>query len=152
MSLLVSDHFKTQEMCNEAVRNNAYIHPFKTEEMSDDAVEASPWQVKYVPDQYKTQKMYDEAVIDDSSSLQYVPDWFVTSDWVRMWYVDSEYRDYDDEVNSFKWYDSYKTRKAQKASIKEELLPIAWRPSRYWDWCISEDKNERDRKIVEVIC
>ena len=96
MSLLVSDHFKTQEMCNEAVCNNPYVHPFKTEEMSDDAVEASPWQVKYFPDQYKTQKMYDEAVIDDSSSLQYVPDWFVTSDWVHMWYVDNEYRDYDD--------------------------------------------------------
>ena len=49
------------------------------------------------------QKICDEAVIDDSSSLQYVSDWFVTSDWLHMWYVDSEYRDYDDEVNSLKW-------------------------------------------------
>ena len=125
MSLLVSDHFKTQEMCKEAVRNNPYMlrhvpDRFKTEEMCDDAVEASPSRLKYVPNQHKTQKMCVEAVIDDSSSLQYVPDWFVTSDWARMWYVDSEYRDQDD--------DGYKKRKVQKASIKEELVPIAWYP------------------------
>ena len=82
MSLLVSDHFKTQEMCNEAVRNNPYMlrhipDHFKTEEMCDDAVEVSPWQLKYVPDQCKTQNMCDEAVIDDSSSLQYVSDWLL---------------------------------------------------------------------------
>ena len=108
MSLLVSDHFKTQEMCNEAMGNNPYMlryvpDHFKTEEMGDDAAEASPQQLKYVPDQHKMQKICDEAVIDDSSSLQYVSDWFVTSDWLHMWYVDSEYRDYDDEVNSLKW-------------------------------------------------
>ena len=94
--------------------------------------------------------MCDEAVIDDSSPLHYVPDWFVISDWVHMWYVDSEYRDYDGEVSFFKWYDSYKKRKAQKASIKEEVLPIAWHPSRHWNWCMPEDEKKRDRKIVEI--
>ena len=29
-----------------------------------------------------------------------------------------------------KWYDGYKKRMAQKASIKKELIPIAWYPSR----------------------
>ena len=28
----------------------------------------------------------------------YVPDWFIKSDWVHMWYADSEYRDYNDEM------------------------------------------------------
>ena len=106
MSLLLSDHFKTQEICNEAVRNKPYMlrhvpDRFKTQDMCDDAVEVDPSFLQFVPDQYKTQKMYDEGVIDDSSSLQYVPDWFVTSDWVHMWYVDSEYRDYDGEVHFF---------------------------------------------------
>ena len=113
--------------------------------MCNDAVEASPWQLKYVPDQYKMQKMCDEAVIDNSSSLQYIPDWFVRGDWVHMWYVDSEYHDYDNEFNFFKRYDSYKKRKAQKTSIKEELLPIAWHPLRYWNWCMSEDEKKRQK-------
>ena len=33
----------------------------------------------------------------------------------------------------FERYDSCEKWKAQKASIKEELLPIAWHPSRWWD-------------------
>ena len=48
-----------------------------------------------------------------------------------MWYDDNEYcddDDDDDEDNFFKWYDSHKKRKAQKASVKEELMPIAWHP------------------------
>ena len=90
--------------------------------MCNDAVEASPWQLKYVPDQYKTQKMCDEAVIDNSSSLQYIPDWFVRGDWVHMWYVDSEYHDYDNEVNFFKWYDSYK-KEGSKSLNKRRALP-----------------------------
>ena len=62
-----------------------------------------------------------------------------------MWY---EYCDEnDDEDNLFKWYDGYKKRKVQKASIKEELLPIAWHPSRYWDWCMSEDEKQETEKL-----
>ena len=44
-----------------------------------------------------------------------------------MWHDDIAYCN-DDEDNFFKWYDRYKKRKVQKASIKEELLPIAWHP------------------------
>ena len=29
-------------------------------------------------------------------------------------------------------------------------MPIAWYPSRYWDWCMSEDEKKRDRKIVNM--
>ena len=32
--------------------------------------------------------------------------------------------------NFLEWYDGYKKRKAQKAQIKKELMPIAWHPSR----------------------
>ena len=57
-----------------------------------------------------------------------------------MWYDDyydddGGHWDDDDEDKLFESsYDGYKKRKAQKASIKEELLPIAWHISRYWDW------------------
>ena len=39
------------------------------------------------------------------------------------------------------WYDSYQKRKAQKNSIKEELLPMAWHPDRVMDWCMPEGKR-----------
>ena len=35
-----------------------------------------------------------------------------------------------------------KKRKVQKAKIKEELLPIAWYPSRHWNWYMSEEKKK----------
>ena len=109
----------------------------------------------YVPDHFKTQEICDKGVWEDSSFLQYVPDWFVTWEWVDMWHDDyydddgGHWDDDDDDDNSddnedksFEWYEKKKKRKAQKASIKEELLPIAWLPSRYWDWCMSEDEKK----------
>ena len=50
-------------------------------------------------------------------------------------------------------YESYNLTlagKAQKASIKEELLLIFWHPSRYLDWCMSEDEKKKNRKIVGI--
>ena len=82
---------------------------------------------------------------DDPYSLQYVPDWFLTRKGVYVWYDDTYY--FDDKDNFFKWYDGYQKRKNQKASIKEELMPIAWDPSRYWDWCMSEDEKKETEKL-----
>ena len=39
--------------------------------------------------------------------------------------------DYEDEF--FEWYNGYEKRKAQKAKINDELMPIAWHPSHWWD-------------------
>ena len=84
--------------------------------------------------------------------MQFVHDWFVTREWVDMWYDDyyddgAHWDDDGDEDKFFERYDGYKKRKAQKASIKEELLPIAWHPSRYWDWCMSEEEKKEKRKL-----
>ena len=84
--------------------------------------------------------MCNEAVRDDPSSLQFVPRWFVSQQQLDVWY-DDDYWYHDDEL--IEWYEGYKKRKAEKAKIKEELLPIAWHPSRYWDWCMSEDDKRR---------
>ena len=62
---------------------------------------------------------------------------------IKIWHDNDDYCN-DDEL--IEWYDGYKVRKAQKASIKEELLPIAWHPSRYWDWCVPEDENKETEK------
>ena len=123
-------------MCVKAVEDEQEALEFvpdhlKMKKMGEGAVEVSPWQLKYVPDHFKTEKMCDKVVWEDPSSLQFVSDWFVTREKLYMWYDDSEYcdgDDDDDEDNFFKWYNGYKKRKVQKASIKE-ALPIAWHPS-----------------------
>ena len=79
-----------------------------------------------------------KAVEVDPSFLQIVPDWFVTQQQLKIWHDDDEYCS-DDEI--IKWYDGYKKRKAQKASIKEGLMPITWNPSRWWNWCVPEDEK-----------
>ena len=61
----------------------------------------------------------------------------MTQKQIKIWHDDIFFKSYE-----AKWYEGYQKRKAQKASIKEELLPIAWLPSRYWDWCMSEDEKK----------
>ena len=41
----------------------------------------------------------------------------------------------------------YQGRKAEKASTKEELLPSAWHPSRYWDLCVPQDEKQGIKKL-----
>ena len=139
----VPEHLKTQQMCNEAVSNNPavfFLAPdhLKTQEMCNEVLEVDPWSLYNVPDHLKTQKMCDKAIKDDPSSVQFVPDWFVARIPIGVWY-DDDYWYHDDDM--IEWHDEYKKLKAQKTSIKEELRSITWHPSRYWDWCMSEDEK-----------
>ena len=45
-------------------------------------------------------------------------------------------------IGVIEWYDGYKKRKAQKAQIKKDLIPIAWHPSRWWDWFVPKDEKK----------
>ena len=72
--------------------------------------------------------MCDKAVRDYLFSLLFIPDWFVTQQQIDIWY-DNDYV-YNNDNSFIKWYDGYKKRKAQIASIEKELMPIAWHPSR----------------------
>ena len=83
--------------------------------MCNDAVDAKPWLLLYVPDYFITQEMRTKAVKE-------IP-WLLTD-------VDT-------------WYEGYIKRKAMKKNIKEELMPIAWHPDRYWDWCVPEDEKKK---------
>ena len=76
--------------------------------------------------------------------MQLVPDWFLTQQQIDIWY-DGDCVYNDNEM--IKWYDGYKKRKTQKVSIKEELLPIAWHPSRWWDLCVIEDEKRDTEKL-----
>ena len=84
--------------------------------------------------------MCDKAVEEDLYLLEYVPDWFVRQEQIDLWhddYYDDDYYDY----GMTEWYNGYKKRKAQKAKIKEELMPIAWHPDRVMDWRVSGDEK-----------
>ena len=112
-----------------------------------------PYTLDDVPDHLKMQKMCDKAMRNGPSSLQYVPDWFVSKEGVYMWHDDyyDDNGDYwvagrDDEDKCFKRYDDYQKQKAQKTQIEEELLPIAWHPSRWRDWCMSEKRLEKKKQ------
>ena len=87
--------------------------------MCGKTVKGEPQTLELDPDHFK---MCDKAVKDDPYSLQFVPDWFVTHQQVKIWHDNDDYDDDDDEI--IKWYNGYQKREAQKAIIKEELMPI----------------------------
>ena len=161
-------------MCNEEVCNHPYTLEYvpdklKTQEMCERAVEKNPGCLKHVPDHFKAQEMCIKAVKKEVESLEHVPnhckagemckrateadlytlvfcpDWFVTQEQIKSWYDN----DYDDEAPG--WYEGYQKRKTQKEQIKKELMPIAWHPSRWWDWCIPEDEKKKTEKLFLII-
>ena len=88
--------------------------------------------------------MCDHAVTYHPPSLQFVPDWFVAEQQLKRWCDDECW--YDDDMIIGR-YDGYKKRRTHKVKIKEEFLPITWHPSRYWDWCISEEEKTETEKL-----
>ena len=65
--------------------------------------------------------------------LELVPDQFVTQEMCNEAVKESP---------CALWYKGYEQRKAQKAKIKEELMPVAWHPDRWWNWCVPEDEKK----------
>ena len=97
-----------------------------------------------LPDCFKTREMCQKSVDRYLYLLRYVPDWFVTDQQIKICHDNDEYCNNDKLIQ---WYDGYKKRRAQKASIKEKLLPITWHQSRWRDWCVSEDEKEGIEKL-----
>ena len=154
---VVPNHFKTQKMCDKAVDcipwSLAHVpNYFKTQEMCNKAVYKNPCCLKYLPDYLKAGVMCNKEVVKSirwylerpspPQYLQYllgqVPDWFVTQQQLKIWHDNDDYCNDDGLI---KWHDGYQKRKAQKARIKEELMPIAWHPDCVMDWCMSEDEK-----------
>ena len=129
-----------------------YLAPdrFKTQEMCIKALKVDPWRLEDVPHCFKTQDMCDKTVRKCPSSLMYALDWFVTQQQIKMWRDGDEYCDDDDDDDDddelIKWYEDYQKRRAHKARIEKELMPIAWHTSRWWSWCIPEDEKKGTKK------
>ena len=81
----VPDHFKTQEMCNEAVHielhSFAFVpDDFKTQEMWNEIMCTMPVTFHRNPDSFKTQEMCIKVVEVDPPSLMFVTDHLKTQD------------------------------------------------------------------------
>ena len=73
-----------------------------------------------------------------------------------MWCDDNEYCDDDDNDDDddddddddelLEWYVGYQKRRAQKAQIEKELMPVTWHPSCWWDWCVPKDEKKETEK------
>ena len=96
--------------------------------MCEKAIEEDPWQLDTLPDRFKNQEMCNKSIKAGPYQLKDAPHWFATQQQIDIWY-DGDYCSHDYEI--IECYEGYKKRKVQKASIKKELLPIAWHPSRY---------------------
>ena len=67
--------------------------------------------------------------------------------WNDDYYDDnSEYWD-DDEDKFFEWYDRFEKRKAQKDSIKEELLPVPWQSIKVVELAYIKDEKSDAEKL-----
>ena len=99
--------------------------------MCNAAIDVDPWSLYDVLDYFKTEKMCDDMVQRDPYFLQFVPVWFVAQGQPEIWHDDDD-NCTDDEI--IELYKRYEKQKAQKASIKEELLPIVWHPDRVKNW------------------
>ena len=50
------------------------------------------------------------------------------------------------------WHIKFEKCKELKKNVTEELMPVAWHPNRWWDWCVSEDeKKEIDPMFIDEL-
>ena len=75
--------------------------------------------------------------------LKYVADSFVTHQQIKIWHDNDGYCN---DAELIEWYKGHQKLKTQKAKIKEDLMPIVWNPSRWWDWCFPEDEKKKRQK------
>ena len=47
------------------------------------------------------------------------------------------------------WHIKFEKRKELKKKISEELMPIAWHPKRWWNFCMSEDEKNIEPVFTE---
>ena len=46
-------------------------------------------------------------------------------------------------INPLAWNIKFENCKDLKKMISEELMPIAWHPKRFWNFCMSEDEKKK---------
>ena len=131
----IPDKLKTQGMCENVVEDNPWHlidipENLKQKEMCEKPVNIKPLLLRYVPYCFKTKEMCEKIVGAGLGLLKVAPDWIMTQQQIKIWRDNDKYCNDHERI---KWYKGYQKRKAQKAKTKDELLPIAWHPSRWLD-------------------
>ena len=131
--------------------------------MSDKTVDDFLPTLKFVPDRFVINKMIEKlynALFADDNIFFFDKDsgnvTFSRNEIGVIW-VDLNYINLDDtnfyedvhkpviQVRLSTWRNNLKQRKLFKKEISKELMPVAWHPTRWWDWCIPKDeKKERE--------
>ena len=72
--------------------------------------------------------------------------------------LDDDNNFYEDDTDTIinvrllAWLNKFEKPKALKKTIDEELMLVAWHPTRWWDWCLSEDEKKRIDSIFTEKC
>ena len=140
-------------MCNKAVCIDPYIlkfvpDPFKMQGICNKAVSREPYTLRYVSAHLKTHEMCNKAV-HIIFPYQYKTKG-ICNKAVRL--ITLRHKGCAHES----FYDHFKTEDICACShvvenknvfFKEEFMPIAWDPSRYWDWCVSNNEKQETEII-----
>ena len=46
------------------------------------------------------------------------------------------------------WHNRVKQRKVFIKDIRKELMPVAWHPIRWWNWCLPEYEKKKGREPI----
>ena len=84
--------------------------------------------IRCVPDEFKSQEMCNDVVFENPTLIKHVMDWFVTAEMLE-------------KCKDEEWFEGFRRCKAQKAKIKEDLLPVTWYLDCVIDWCFSENEK-----------
>ena len=134
--------------------------------MSDKTVDDFLPTLKFVPDRFVTNKMieklYDALFADDnifffdkdSGNVKF------SRNEIGILWVDLNYINLDDtnfyedvhksviQVRLSTWRNDLKQRKLFKKEISKESMPVAWHPTRWWDWCMPKGKKKKIEPLL----
>ena len=162
-------------MCNSITSDDLFSikcvpNCYKTQQMWDKAVDDCLAALKFVPDGFVASKMIkilftslyaDQNILffnQDSSNVVFI------FNEMGVLNIDLNYINIDDAVSGeddadtiilirlLAWHVKFEKGEELKKELNEELMPVAWHPSRWWDWCMSEDeKKEKDPMFIEEL-
>ena len=55
-------------------------------------------------------------------------------------------------VRLLAWHIKFQNAKNLKRKTSEEIMPIAWHPKRWWNFCMSEDEKNKMEPIFTEKC
>ena len=123
--------------------------------MCDKVVPKEHFVRKYCPDKHKTQEMIHKGDIFfqdvDSNIITFLMDdmGFNTIDLNNINLGDDNNFDEDDpetinHVRLMAWPNRCKQQKVCRKERSKELMPVAWHPTKLWDWHVSKNEKKKN--------